>query len=50
MTNLIIAAFKEEANAMEASHKLSELETIGDITIYEMVVVQKSMDGETVLR
>jgi uncharacterized membrane protein len=49
MTNLIIAAFKEEAEAIEASQKLNELESIGDITIYELVVVKKNGDGETVV-
>src|SRR5580658_5897495 len=47
MTNLIIAAFKEEAEAIEASQKLNELESIGDITIYEMVVIKKNEDGQT---
>jgi len=46
MTNLLIASFKEEAEAIEASSKLNELETIGDITIYEMVVIKKNADGE----
>jgi uncharacterized membrane protein len=45
MTNLIIATFKEEAEAIEASRKLHELESIGDITIYEMVLVKKNEDG-----
>jgi uncharacterized membrane protein len=49
MTNLIIAAFKEEAEAIEASQKLNELESIGDITIFELVVVKKNADGETVV-
>src|ERR1700722_4154177 len=51
MTNLIVATFKEEAEAIEASKKLHELESIGDITIYELVVVRKNADGEiTVLQ
>jgi uncharacterized membrane protein len=49
MTNLIIAAFKEEAEAIEASQKLNELESIGDITIYELVLVKKNTAGETVV-
>jgi uncharacterized membrane protein len=49
MTNLIIAAFKEEAEAIEASKKLTELESIGDITIYEWVLVKKNADGKTVV-
>jgi uncharacterized membrane protein len=49
MTNLIIAAFKEEAEAIEASQKLNDLESIGDITVYERVILKKNADGETVL-
>src|SRR5882762_3297150 len=49
MTNLIIATFKEEAEAIEASRKLHELESIGDITLYEMVIVKKDAGGETVV-
>jgi uncharacterized membrane protein len=49
MTNLIIATFKEEAEAIEASQKLHELESIGDITLFEMVIVKKDADGTTVL-
>lgn len=49
MTNLLIASFKEEAEAIEASHKLNELETIGDITVYEMVVIEKNADGQAVI-
>lgn len=47
MTNLLIASFQQEAEALEASNKLNELETIGDITVYEMVVIKKNADGET---
>jgi uncharacterized membrane protein len=49
MTNLIVASFKQEAEAMEASQKLTDLESIGDITIYEMIVVKKDPDGEVVV-
>ncbi|GGB24324.1 DUF1269 domain-containing protein [Puia dinghuensis] len=49
MTNLIIASFKEDTQAIEASQKLNELETIGDITIYERVLVRKKADGTTEL-
>ena len=49
MTNLLIASFKQEAEAMDASQKLNELESIGDITIYEMVVIKKNADGEAVV-
>jgi len=49
MTNLIIASFSEEAAAIEASHKLNELETIGDITIYEIALIKKPAAGEPVV-
>src|SRR5258707_15556449 len=49
MANLIIASFKQEAVATEGLKKLSELEAIGDITIYEMVLLKKNADGETVV-
>jgi uncharacterized membrane protein len=49
MTNLIIASFKEEAEAIAASKKLNDLESIGDISIYEMVVVKKNPSGEAVV-
>jgi uncharacterized membrane protein len=49
MTNLIIASFKKEAQAMEASQKLNDLDSMGDITIYERVLVKKNADGTTVV-
>jgi uncharacterized membrane protein len=49
MTNLLIASFQQEAEAIEASHKLNDLETMGDITVYEMVVIKKNAAGETVV-
>jgi uncharacterized membrane protein len=49
MTNLIIATFKEEAGALEASQKLNDLEAIGDITVYEKVIIRKNADGTTVV-
>jgi uncharacterized membrane protein len=47
MTNLILASFKEDAKAIEAAQKLSELEAIGDITLYEWVILKKHPDGNT---
>ena len=49
MANLIIASFKQEAVATEGLKKLNELESIGDITIYEMVLLKKNENGETVV-
>jgi uncharacterized membrane protein len=46
MTNIIIASFTKEAEAIAASHKLNELERFGDITVYEMVMVKKNPDGK----
>lgn len=49
MTNLIVASFNDEAKAIEASKKLTELDSLGDITIYERVIVRKNPNGETVV-
>lgn len=49
MPNLIIASFKQEAAAIEGLKKLNELESIGDITIYETVLLKKNADGESVV-
>jgi uncharacterized membrane protein len=46
MTNLIVISFKDEARVIEASHKLNELESLGDITIYEKVIVKKDQGGK----
>jgi len=45
MTNLLIASFNKEIQAIEASRKLTELELSGDITIYERVLLKKRADG-----
>jgi hypothetical protein len=37
MTNLIVISFKNESQAIEGSHKLNDLESVGDITVYEKV-------------
>ncbi|MBV8253585.1 MAG: DUF1269 domain-containing protein [Chitinophaga sp.] len=49
MTNLIIASFPKEAQAIAAYKKLDELETIGDLTVYESVMVQKNDKGEPIV-
>lgn len=46
MTNLIIASFSAEAQAIATAKKLTELESIGDITIYEHVMIKKDEKGE----
>src|SRR5689334_17670646 len=46
MTNILIASFSDEAQAIEASHKLTELESYGDVTVDEMPMVRKNLDGK----
>ena len=41
------ASLQQQTEAAEVFHKLQELESIGDITIYEMVLVVKDVNGET---
>lgn len=45
MTKILVASFKDEANAMSALHKLNELESFGEISIYEKTMVRKMKDG-----
>lgn len=46
MSKLIVASFTEEAKAIEAQHKLEELESYGDISIYENVMVRTLKNGK----
>jgi uncharacterized membrane protein len=46
MTNLIVLSFTDEAKAIEASHKLAELESFGDISMFEKVIIKKDTNGE----
>src|SRR4030095_8154038 len=46
MTNLIVMSFPSEAKALEASHKLIELESFGDITIFEKGIIKKGAFGD----
>ena len=46
MTNLIVLSFTDDAKAIQASHKLAELEYIGDISIFEKVIIKKGANGE----
>ena len=46
MTNLIVLSFPDEAKAIQASHKLVELESFGDISVFEKVIIKKGADGE----
>lgn len=45
MTKVIVVSFKEEAKAINALHKLIELESFGDISIYERIMVRKKENG-----
>ncbi|MBZ0202951.1 MAG: DUF1269 domain-containing protein [Ignavibacteria bacterium] len=45
MTNVIVATFDKESQAIKAMHKLSELESYGDISIYGKAIVRKHNDG-----
>jgi uncharacterized membrane protein len=47
MTDLIIATFTQESHAIEASIKMLEHESIGEISIYELVIIKKNQDGNT---
>ncbi|HTE26906.1 hypothetical protein [Flavitalea sp.] len=46
MTNLRGMNFHSEAKAVEASHKLIELESFGDISIFEKGIIRKDAFGE----
>ena len=46
MTNLIVLTFPDEAKAIQASHKLTELESFGDISVFEKAIIKKGADGE----
>ena len=46
MTNLIVLSFPDEARAIQASHKLTELESFGDISVFEKAIIKKGADGE----
>ena len=41
MANIIVIPFKEEDKAIEALHKIKELDAYGDITLYEHMMIRK---------
>jgi len=45
MTNLIVITFSNESKAIDGSHKLSELESFGDVSIFEKAMVKKDANG-----
>ena len=42
MANIIVIPFKEEAKAIDALHKIKELDVYGDITLYEHMMIRKT--------
>lgn len=46
MTNVILASFEKEKQAIEAMHKLTQLESYGDISIYGKALVRKQGNGK----
>ena len=42
----MLLSLKDEAKAIQASHKLAELEYVGDISIFEKVIIKKGANGE----
>jgi uncharacterized membrane protein len=46
MTNLIVASFKDENKAIKAMHKLTELDSFGDISIFEKAMVRAGENGK----
>ncbi len=42
----MVASFKEEKKAIDALHKLNELESLGDISLYDKIMVRKKKNGE----
>ena len=46
MTNLIVLSFTDDAKAIQASHKLAELESFGDISVFEKAIIKKGVNGE----
>jgi uncharacterized membrane protein len=49
MTNLIVASFANEVQAISGSHKLAKLESVGDITVYEKVMIRKEPKGDIIV-
>ncbi|TYB79507.1 DUF1269 domain-containing protein [Bizionia myxarmorum] len=41
MANIIVIPFKEKTKAIDALHKIKELDVYGDITLYEHIMIRK---------
>jgi uncharacterized membrane protein len=46
MENIIVATFTDEAKAIQALHKLGELDREGDINVYDKVLIRKGSNDE----
>jgi uncharacterized membrane protein len=46
MTKVIVASFKDVKKAKEAFRKLNELESNGDISLYDQIMLRKKENGE----
>jgi uncharacterized membrane protein len=46
MTKVVVASFKDERKAMEAFKKLNDLESFGDISLYDKIIVRKMKNGD----
>src|SRR5258707_4095629 len=50
MENLVFTTFADEKNATEGLRKIQELDQIGDITVYNIALIEKSSDNTLVIR
>ncbi|WP_117880408.1 DUF1269 domain-containing protein [Aureibaculum luteum] len=46
MANIIVVPFKEEKRAIDALHKIKELDAYGDITLYEHMMIRKKENNQ----
>ena len=46
MNNIIVVSFTDETKAVDALHKLVKWDSLGDISIYEKIIVRKKTYGE----
>jgi uncharacterized membrane protein len=46
MANIIVVPFKEETKAIEALHKIKELDAYGDITLFEHMMIRKKDNNQ----
>ncbi|MGJ8548979.1 DUF1269 domain-containing protein [Winogradskyella wichelsiae] len=46
MANIIVIPFKEEAKAIDALHQIKELDSYGDITLYEHIIIRKTENNQ----